>query len=608
MSSYVEAKSLSEITDIASNPPKYPRNPTWKQRNSLTLYIARVPGSKDIILTTLKPQLKNVTAEDVASSLYYFHLNTEDDARLLAEEQEYAQSEAPTESDVVGEKPLARKPLPDAARPSVDLSRSRDTDVRGPSQTTATEFHRKPLPVPAKPSLDPALGQGISKRRLYPMSHELSLISKPENCLEHQLNLKINPKKQCKESPWGHGPLSQNIQLRGYHSKSKVSSDSGPSDSSPYNEIKADGVAKSFTITVIRRDPSANAQWNVGSVTGESHGRAGKSNSNIKKPYFDIYVHLTTPGYTTFRSSPAVTSSGHQSQLHNRLAAQAESARPDWGFDRWVCMEGSNFFTRASKQHQRAQSESSDKLAGAYGNSISTLGVRSRNDTADARDSNPKGYEFISPWGGRCKFTTGGGGRSLRCKHTLPTSLSSSNAVFESSGSADVSELRFNHPHSAVLKAHIGTRSTEARLTEPKRFSIPKFGHIRNKISQATRPPLPPRPDASSYAAEYPNDDEEPPPLPPRAYTDQHVAGSSDEQELPPYSISQTNYTPRPPSEDYDDDERLDLSIGREMAGGGNRGNRAKLGKLIINDEGFKMLDLVVAANIGIWWSIFDTP
>jgi hypothetical protein len=26
---------------------------------------------------------------------------------------------------------------------------------------------------------------------------------------------------------------------------------------------------------------------------------------------------------------------------------------------------------------------------------------------------------------------------------------------------------------------------------------------------------------------------------------------------------------------------------------------------LIIHDEGFKMLDLVVAANMGIWWSVW---
>jgi hypothetical protein len=42
----VEAHSLSSITTLAANPPKYPRNPTEEPRSSLVLYIARVPGRK----------------------------------------------------------------------------------------------------------------------------------------------------------------------------------------------------------------------------------------------------------------------------------------------------------------------------------------------------------------------------------------------------------------------------------------------------------------------------------------------------------------------------------------------------------------------------------
>lgn len=42
----VEARSLSSITAVASNPPAYPRNPTQKKLDPLVLYIVRVPGSK----------------------------------------------------------------------------------------------------------------------------------------------------------------------------------------------------------------------------------------------------------------------------------------------------------------------------------------------------------------------------------------------------------------------------------------------------------------------------------------------------------------------------------------------------------------------------------
>ncbi len=50
----------------------------------------------------------------------------------------------------------------------------------------------------------------------------------------------------------------------------------------------------------------------------------------------------------------------------------------------------------------------------------------------------------------------------------------------------------------------------------------------------------------------------------------------------------------------------LDLSLGQERAGGGFGGKQAKLGKLIIQNEGLKMLDLLVAANIGLWWKAYE--
>jgi hypothetical protein len=52
--------------------------------------------------------------------------------------------------------------------------------------------------------------------------------------------------------------------------------------------------------------------------------------------------------------------------------------------------------------------------------------------------------------------------------------------------------------------------------------------------------------------------------------------------------------------------DRLDLSLGQEFAGGGFGGRQAKLGKLIIEDEGLKMVDMLVAANLALWWRVYD--
>lgn len=52
--------------------------------------------------------------------------------------------------------------------------------------------------------------------------------------------------------------------------------------------------------------------------------------------------------------------------------------------------------------------------------------------------------------------------------------------------------------------------------------------------------------------------------------------------------------------------DRLDLSLGQEFAGGGFGGRQAKLGKIILEDEGLKMMDLLVAANLGLWWRAYE--
>ncbi len=52
--------------------------------------------------------------------------------------------------------------------------------------------------------------------------------------------------------------------------------------------------------------------------------------------------------------------------------------------------------------------------------------------------------------------------------------------------------------------------------------------------------------------------------------------------------------------------DRLDLSLGQEFAGGGFGGKQAKLGKIILEDEGLKMMDLLVATNVGLWWRAYE--
>lgn len=151
-------------------------------------------------------------------------------------------------------------------------------------------------------------------------------------------------------------------------------------------------------------------------------------------------------------------------------------------------------------------------------------------------------YTFTSPWNGTCTFGPGANSRTLRCRHIIPYPK---NSIHYSSPRSPSSSSAPAPP--AVTVAEI-------------RFNLPTF------------PCQSPRP-TSSDGIVPPNKD-------PRRSNDS-LASPIDE-------------------------DRLDLSLARERAGGGMRGNSAKLGKLIIEDEGLKMVDLLVAASMGVFWGVYD--
>ncbi len=550
--------------------------------------------------------MKNVTAADVASSLYYSHLNSEDDARFREEDQ----PEIVEESRGSMQKALPRKPLPDSARSSLDLNRqmssaslTSDSIPRVPRRKLTSEIAvpvSQPQPVQGK--------QNISRRPLGP----------------RPLLLEPTSRKDPLPGPENRS-LTSTSEFHSGNTRSSLLKEVAPSQ--PGVSHKS---SDAFSITLIRRDPSSGAQWNIGNVSGhpcsEDPNRRPKINPQVKKPYFNISVELSNPGYSAFRNPvPTGRAEDSGSDVVMRPAdgididQKQNPSTPSSGFDRQLRMEGSSFWSRPSIQHKRARSDLSGKLSTMRERSLSgssnvvTAGSSktSQDFGLGFSDSQSKGYVFTSPWGGRCKFTTASGGRSLHCRHTLPAPVSASNTTEPTSLpqiSAAVSELRFNLPSSAVFSSSTSVATSKGSDFDSGRFTTSKLGNLRKKLSpHKSQPPLPLRPHPTSYAALYPSDEEETPPLPPRSYC---ATDSTEEAAAPPLT---TNPYPFPQAmnlsqEEYvDEDPRLDLSIGQEKAGGGNRGKRAKLGKLIIHDEGFKMLDLVVAANIGVWWSVWES-
>lgn len=621
---FVEANSLSGLTQLAANPPKYPRNPTEQKRANLVLYIARVPGSNgecdrkiealtimadfslDIILTTLKPQLKNVTSEDIASSLYYLHLNSDEDAQLLAEEQ-------PVPARALSRKTLARKPLPDGSRAqSLDIDRQTlFNSERSRQQESALDIQRgatsgQGTVVNPRDNLTntPAMAEAGTSRRSVGQNPLLR-----SNTYSRKPSPKVTPQDSTStaESP----------QIASSNYTVVETSQRPPSSHTMFERPKPmDDLAKAFSITIIRRDPTSGGQWNVGIVEGKSNPPTG-GRTTTKKPYYDISVLITTPGYNYFRHSTHPI--GNIKLGGTTLNRESQEARPKSpgnegptpvtqksgvsgsGFHRQVSMEWASSWNKPFKQHKRTISDFS--VSHSRNSSASSDGPQqfdSDNRHAEgSENSRAKGYTFLSPWGGTCTFSTGGAGRSLRCRHRLPAPVSAD--ALASSNSVTVSELRFNLPSSDLFDREKMDSAAAQVKSGPSKLTR-KLGSFRKRLSTHS-PQHPPetQPHQTSHAPIYASNGEDLPSLPPRPCS----ISSSYEEDSPPLTQRLHNFLDELTiSNDHND--RLDLSIGQEKAGGGNRGKRAKLGKLIIHDEGLKMLDLIVAANIGVWWTVWN--
>jgi hypothetical protein len=527
----------------------------------------------------MKPRLKNVTAEDVFNSLYYFHVDTPSDVFLMGDMQVSETPEPILEQSTASS--IARKPLREASAAEVSTElprlpeRGRNTETtlsRAPSGALRFQTVLKP-PLPQHPLREvldqtPPLPQRPSQEvSSIPVRRPLGprpYLSQPEMKRRPLPGSENTPvRSELQERPPIAGSSIHNPQDQLYSSSETLNEIKTSGDSSFCSSTDKATTKEAFSITLIRRDPTSGAQWNVGKISNqqmlEDRVLPTAASSIPHRPCSSISVQLTTLGYGQFRAPLVAHNIGHSST--NRIKSQGPQ-ETQYSFDRQVRMVWSKSWERKYKQHQRASSDQTGAWKGArMRSSLDVPSGQFRNEDAEGGNIDLTKYAvhgsgFLSPWNGRCEFSTSASGRSLKCKHTLnnPTTTSSPTASF-SGVSVEVSELRFNLPSSSAIK-----ESTSV---------------------------APPRRPASSYTSTYPSNDNNALPRPPA-----------------------TSYAALYPSDNYDEDdgpdEILDLSLGREKAGGGIRGKRAKLGKLIVHDEGLKMLDLAVAANMGIWWTVWE--
>ncbi|KAJ5380009.1 uncharacterized protein N7496_002437 [Penicillium cataractarum] len=670
----VEARSLSSITAIASNPPAYPRNPTHEKHDPLQLYIVRVPGSQDIFLSPVKPPTKSsVSAEAINASLYYLHVATPEDDALLQEveqerekqlhrrkeELEAAGIDDPAHREFARLNNVRRKPVGGEreSRSQENLS----TPAAIPALTPGLENVAPPrVPVPRRPvpgaqvsaenvsfagtlvanaqpeindkprqgSVD-SIGNAASRRPLPPLPpNEEPLIQDPSSGDDQPRktnrwsafmdNVQARGKEVWKEkyetiSAGRHSLDANRPQLppRPLHDGSRSPNRSpGQSPSRQAKQHQPSRGNAGFRITLIRRDPASGTQWNVATISTPRMDRNA------------VDIEISTPGYNRFAGSNEPLSLA--SLAANLPPGMLKSAGPSL-----AASLGLEKPTETQPQTQPQPQPSgprkfhrqlcvSRQFEDPHGN------VRSAVDSGNGHV--PEGsklksgyYVFNSPWNGTCTFSSSVNGRSLKCKHMISTPGHAPTGDSDANPAVTVAEIRFNTPFQA---ANLHFHASHASHPQPQ----PHHAFISPTHQTQTQPPNdPPSPNSSTQTI---SPDPAPTPAPTPPYTPDTPNASTTTPRTP---FSPTNLIrrtslrsprfsrgefrhqyPAPPSHRRStsassggpdsDEDRLDFSLARELAGGGMRGKSAKLGKLVIEDEGIKMLDLVVAACMAVWW------
>ncbi|KAK8044052.1 hypothetical protein PG993_004076 [Apiospora rasikravindrae] len=695
---HVEARSLTALNALAANPPQYPVKPNETRQEPLTLYISRVPGTRDIILSTARPQLKNVSVTDVANSLYYVHFNTPDDeqqAAAAAAEATATGGEARRSMDsLASANMIPRKPVRTTAQDPPQLQATSDAPIREvpevitPALTpTATgmanpgaerqphfqepmsgstpggpggvdqapmqrhrpgSIQRKPVmsqsqipktgdnqPPPPPHMPQPQIPKTGEDQPPPPPPH-MHLPPRPDEIdslpLEYQ---DWRPDLPPRPSALGHPGQYPDSFAGLAPSPPSTSRSPSPGKRKPFTP---------FSLTIIRRDPSSGQQWNIGQVASFQLEHPEMFFEEKHTPSPSISIHLETAGYNKFRgmpmslagfdiealrgsldvmrpasasSRPALapvpsTNTNNINVNSHNLEPPATSKAAYNGFERQVkMMYGPSWTANIRNAFRRLESKDGKdggepstspnkkfghsrdtSAASGFGHSreTSTASMGSFNGDFDGGEApiitlpghglKPRGYMFMSPWDGRCEFRTAAGGRSLQCRHILPGTGGFHNPLVDGGGGGDDGPLS---PNGGRSRKSSVARSNIQDISE-LRFNLPSA-----ELFNGNKSPSPEQQQGQGMQQQQ----------------TQHLHEGR-ERMRDRILNGMTNKT----EDDLDDYEyetgSYDMTLGKEKAGGGNRGKRAKMGKLIVCEDGLKMLDLVVAANVGIWWCVWE--
>lgn len=560
----------------------------------------------DVFLTTLKPQQKVVSAQDVQSSLYYMHVDGPEDHDLISF---YGDLEDSSGEDNGRGKPtvltggVRRKPLPSNSTPDFvhrleprlevnPYFQTYSNGAKGSPQVERKSFSKGNMaehrPVDVRPPLPDRKLLGPR-----PMNKRFLVGSPTLQDLPEKQNMDL---KRWSEQPPGTPPkppprpfsgrkdsitktppmtpprplaatLKDPLSANGGYSRVLNRELNAPPASYDMNgalknRSNAMDLLQDASLTLIRR--YGVEQWTVGkiwtqdtnSTVSGGHGQSGHG----------VSIHIMTKGYLRFVDP--IDPFAKQARISTEeTIGIGNSHTPITAAEEQLCFQRHlQVSGHATSRNQRRRPESTESAFSHQGARLSSDLPRHSHQSSDSAESNrslhngspelksgsKKGCFLRSPWNGSCEFTTGVAGRSFKCKH----SYASSNPRYgPGMHSAQVSELRFNLPSSKVLGTPASKSLVPGTPREAKRSSLFLHQHQRHLSSSFEA--------KGTHGSEY---------FAPKA-------------EL---------------------GERLDLSLGQEHAGGGFSGKQAKLGKLIIENEGLQMLDLIIAANMALWWRVYE--
>jgi hypothetical protein len=344
-------------------------------------------------LTPLKPREKVVSAEDVQSSLYFLHIDIPED-HLLRLPEEISVPDTPALSTI------SRKPLPTPpVSPAEGSPRTRSPvfDTKQQLGVPQRKPVRQSLDLPEIPSR-PTMRSPPSQHGQFAMhGHPDERPSVSRRPLSNQF---LDPSLV---------PGRPTMYPRDSYATYDTSRSSFEVSPAPEDDDRC------VSLTLIRRDPSSGFQWNVAKIRDppvhEVSSNMGCDGSiKTKKAGAPLFIEIYNPGYSKFLHFDQ-TRPGSQGSSGMSSIPTNPSSDPDSTFRRRLYMDGSRFGDH-SYGHRKTPSWNGGQQNQRSPAQLNRQSLQTVPKTLVDRRS--KGYTIRSPWGGKCEFSTGAAGRSLK--------------------------------------------------------------------------------------------------------------------------------------------------------------------------------------------------